>query len=212
MHGRGDYMSEVVTKTLISRRNVFQVVGIASLIGLGVNLLSAWFSDYVGNLIWIKWVVGALLVILGFLLFVRFLLQEKMVNRKVQGVVLLDRSKKRLIEIDDYDLSEKLQQAFRAAFLENAALRASWEAEPMFRKPEKTGPQAPKKCDDKTEQKDQDKNVSYPSIVRMEMDPQNRPLSEKSVLLEAIEFCMLEFLSNHLSEYFGFFEKVGVWC
>ena len=200
-------MSAVVAKTLISRRKVFQVVIIASLIALGVNLLSAWItSGYFGSFVWLQWVAGSLLILLGFLFFVRFLLQEKEIQKEIDGVVLLDHSAKTLVEIDDYDLSVRLHDAFRSAFLENAALRASWESEPIFGKEDETPPKLSDEVEKKAINNDAKQNVSYVAILRAKMDSREKPISEKSILLEAIEFCMLEFLSDHLSEYFGSFE------
>lgn len=199
-------MSAVVAKTLFSRRNVFQFVFVAALIGLGVNLVSAWFSDYVGDLIWIKWAVGVFLVILGALLFVRFLLKDASVHLQMEGVFLLDQSSKEVVEIDEYDLSEMLHSALRGAFVENAALLASWKSEPFLREQGEDAPQAPEKSGERTQQGADAKKASHVAVVRTGLDSQAGASVEKSILLEAIEFCMLQVLSNHLSEYFDAFD------
>jgi hypothetical protein len=197
-------MSTVVAKTLVSRRNLFQIVVVASMIAVGVNLLSTWISGRFASLAWLQWFVGGLLIFLGFLFFVQFLIQEKAFRKEMDGLVLLDHSTKALVEIEGYDLSERLDSTLRAAFLENAALRASWESEPIFteRKRHKASPGPSEEIDQK-DGSDTKQKVSYRAVICVTMDDSEKPISERSVLLEAVEFCMLQFLSNHLSEYFN---------
>lgn len=125
-------MKTLIERALQSRKKVFQVAIVAALIALGVNMISGWLSIYFKDIPSLQWLVGMLFILIGFLYFVNVLLQERQLSREIEGLILLDPKSKSTIDISDYQFSRKLSQSLNAAFIENEALRDTWEKEMHF--------------------------------------------------------------------------------
>lgn len=191
-------MTSLIDRVLQSRRAIFQGAVIATLIALGINLISSWIADYFKEYSTLLLVTGALFVLIGFLYFSRQLLTERHQSLAIEGVIFLDTEEKRAVSADEYSFSELLGKTLTAAFVENQALKIAWERE-MF--PESTNTETHNE-DGENNGSDQEDEVRYYSIVKMEIGKDDDPVSNQKILTEAIEFCFLDYLSLHLSEYF----------
>lgn len=191
-------MPSLIERALQSRRVIFQGAIIATLVALGVNLISSWLAEYFKEHQPLILFVGALFILIGFLYFIQHLLAERHQSLDIDSVILLDPKKKCVVPANEYGFSETLEQTLSAAFVENEALKQAWEREMFPERKEGEGPSP-----DVAETKPNDDGVGYFSIVKMEVSEDEATAAENhKILLEAIEFCFLEYLSMHLSEYF----------
>ncbi len=151
---------------------------------------------------WAIWIAGLLLILIAVLYLLRFLKQESFVRHEFTAAIIFDPKNKTHVEIDQYNFSEQFEQTLNALFVENEALKTAWESESMFVPPEKKD--APKETEDKPEDTNDKKEekVSYYAIVKQVSKNDEEQASQRSILLETAEFCLLEFLSLHLSSYF----------
>ncbi len=187
-------MKHLISKALESRGQIFEIAVVATVIALGTNLVAARLDGYFGKtaVIW----MGILLIGLGLIYFLISLLKKTEFKKEFEGVILLTGETKSVTEIHGYPLSESLEECLKAAFLENDALRVSWE-QVMF--PEKKGNASDGK--EESEAKDSPKSdVNYYAIVKSEIEETKQ--ASVALLNEAVEFCLLKFLSLHLSTYF----------
>lgn len=191
-------MTSLIERALKSRRVIFQGAIIATLIAMGVNLISSWLVDYFKEYSALVLLSGALFVLIGFLYFIQQLLTERHQSLTIDGVILLNGKIKAVVGADDYGFSERLAKTLNAVFIENEALKLAWERE-MF--PDSSTQKKPK--DAKGDKTVNDKEeIQYYSIVKMDEPNESDVTSKPKILLEAIEFCFLDYLSMHLSEYF----------
>jgi len=192
-------MQTLIERALQTRKNIFQVAIVASIIAFGINLTSSWMTSYLSSFPQLKWIIGLLFILVGFLFFIKFLLQERTLAIKIEGLILIDPGRKEVSRIFSYGFSEKLSQSLNAVFVENEALRQAFEIEMKLvdkikSKNNHNKISSPPKSED---------DVSYAAIIKKEIKPEEQLESKtKSILIEAIEFCFLEYLSLHLSEYF----------
>lgn len=190
-------MNTLIKRALDSRRIIFQGAIVASLIALGINLTSSWVVSYFIDFPNLVLLVGCLFVVIGFLYFVQVLLSSRHQTMHVDGVIFFDQKDKCVIGVEEYEFSESLDKALRAAFLENEALKSAWEKE-MFPKDRKE-----EKNEETTDDhgSDDSDDVEYFAIVKMEAG-EDEHQTESRILIEGVEFCFLEYLSMHLSAYF----------
>lgn len=200
-------MTPLVKRVLQSRKNLGQLLVVAVLLALGVNLISNWFANKYSDYSWVVLATGSLLVFIAGLYLIRFLIKESSVSQKFEVALAFDQESKKHIEIDQYGFSEKFDKSLKAIIVENKALKASWESEKVFFRPEKrkiTKDEEHKDNEVVADRKEKsEKEVSYFSIVKQESEAEEESSSSKSILIEIAEFCILEFLSLHLSAYFG---------
>lgn len=196
-------MTPLVKRVLQSRRNLCQLIIVAVLLALGVNLISSWIAHEFSTKPWVIWVVGLLLVVIAGLYLVRFLIKESSVSQKFEAAIILDPKTKNHVEIEQYGFSKKFNNSLRAIIVENKALKTSWESERVFARDEKLNTAVEEGEETTARNKSTDEAVSYFAIVQQEVEIEEDACSQKSILIEIAEFCMLEFLSLHLSAYFG---------
>jgi len=196
-------MTPLVKRILQSRRNICQLLVVAILLALGVNLLASWFAGQFSDMTWAILVAGLLLILIAVLYLLCFLTQESLVSHEFTAAIIFDPKNKTHVEIDQYDFSVKFEQTLNALFVENEALKIAWESERVFALHEKKD--APKEAEDKPKDTDDKKEeeVSYFFIVKEVGEKEEEQASQRSILIETAEFCLLEFLSLHLSAYFG---------
>ena len=198
-------MTPIVKRVLQSRRNLFQLLVVAVILAIGVNLTSSWFAREFDNTPWAIGVVGLLLVVIAGLHFVRFLIKESYVSQEFEAALILSPQSKTHVAIDQYDFSEKFNASLRAIIVENIAFKTSWESEQVFDQIKEYAPaeKEEEKAAAVSRNKSTNEAVSYFTIVKQEMEIEEDSSYQKSIIIEIAEFCMLEFLSLHLSDYFG---------
>jgi len=192
----------------LSRREEFVgVVLVAVVLSVGTNLITSSVVSSIpshrSHILWIgiMCVVGPLIYLL-----VR-LLAARGTSYAMEAVFVVDPKKNQLVGIPGYELSEHLSQAVEAAFLENAALRSAWEKEPLVTRDEwyedsvESSGNDGQDPDDATG-KSREKDVSYFTVVRVDVSEPETKRKSEILLGEAIEFVILNVLSMHLSAYF----------
>lgn len=150
------------------------------LIAIGVNLLSTGVIELIGpqHKGWILVLFGV--TICFFVAFHISYLKYRSLMRtiNIKGVFIHNSSTKALLPIADYRISEKMEQYLQAAFTENKAIKRSWE-------------------------KDELSPFRYEESQKSNPDSASESQSQK-VLLELLEYCVIEQLSTHLTDYFNF--------
>lgn len=200
--------SESRVKELLSRRKDFlQLVVVAALLALGVNLL----STYLSSLGLITPLVGGigLMLTAGALLWVLIMtLRDRYVSHEYDAAFLFDSEEKCLIPIPDYGFSEELSMTISAVFSENKGLEQLWLKEPLVdhRPPpssaDKTQPGA------STPDSPQRVPVRLLRVPAEDTDPTTEPKPTRErrsagLVREATEYLVLHRLSMHLQDHFG---------
>lgn len=196
-------MTPLVKRVMQSRRNLCQLLIVAVLLALGVNLIASWFVHEFTTKPWVISVVGLLLIITAGLYLIRFLIKESSVNQKFKAALIFDQKTKKHVRIEQNDFSEEFNKSLRAIIVENKALKTAWESEKVFERADKSSSTEKNDAVATPRKKSSDEKISYFSIVQKETKSEDNTSSPKSILIEIVEFCMLEFLSLHLSSYFG---------
>lgn len=96
---------------------------------------------------------------------------------KIKGVFIYNSERKKLVPIKQYEISEKMCDYLASAFVENKALKRHWLKDDLVAF-----------CDKSTSSKKPIKIAEHHS---------------KKILIELIEYCVIEKLSMHLEEYFN---------
>lgn len=193
-------MNKEILHSILSRRaDLIKLIFVVFLLALGtgliVNYLTIIFELKSQVLIW----SGISLVIIVFLYLIISILLSCKRKVSVSGTVLFDKNE--IVSADRYEFSEKLSETINAVFLENEALKHSWDSDFKVKDEEKSNVKTKIKKEEKVEAKE----IQYFSIVRVESDD-NEPEKQKNsrkILKEAVEYVFIENLSTHLSSYFN---------
>lgn len=162
------YLSEVLTK----RANLIEIVLIAILISLGVNLIAGSLIIITGFPTYVHLLIG-LGICFGTVLYLFFrIVVYKTQLRNYEGLFIYSTKDNKIIPIPRYRFSEDLEMYLDAAFIENKALKIIWDKEPL------------KALNDNDEET---KKASEGSV---------------SIIKEAAEYFVLDALSVHLTDYF----------
>jgi hypothetical protein len=119
---------QLIRRVIQARSGLLQLVGVAIVIGVGVNLISgaiASFLDPIAS----AWIGAAIVVIVVVLVAVMQLrgLRETVTFHGVVPVF-----KNRVLAIERYDLAEHLARVMDAVTGENAALARQWQNDPII--------------------------------------------------------------------------------
>jgi hypothetical protein len=175
------------------KNEFFNIIFIAFLLGVSTSLL----SNYITNIFdfdfqYILYISIVLLVIL-IILFLKIIYKRLKCNLVIDAVLAIDKNNKKLIPIIDYGFSEHVKRALNAVFLENSALKDSWNQDIINEK------EIPKKNANK-------KEVGYITITRVIEKPNKEKVTiNKAIKLlnEVVEYVVIEQLSTNLSGFFS---------
>ncbi len=198
-------MTPLVERILQSRKNLCQLLVVAILLALSVNLLANWFCKFFSDETWIIILSGIFLLVIAVLYLVRLLLKESAIEYEFEATLIFDPKNKSHIEIDQYGWSEKFDKVLNALLVENEAFKSVWEEEYVYwQLKNNIDKDSQSNSDEKNEfSKNVNKDgISYLAIVQVENEPIEERRLHKSLLIEVAEFCLLDFLALHLSEYF----------
>ena len=141
-------------------------------------------------------------------------LRARYASYKFESVVPIDKSKKQVTVISGYELTRKIRQALDAVFLENKALELAWKSESLVGQiyPEASEPPLQKKdkeeSDRDNEHSERDSSKPFYGVVTKEKVSYKQDQSKSAtILIEVLEFVILEQLSDHLSGYFQEFDN-----
>jgi hypothetical protein len=116
---------------LAFKANLFEVFVIAVLVSLGVNILASGFLEYLNFSSSQSLIIGGLFVTIGLLILLRNLQPENSGSYEFEGVICTDRDSGKLIPIQNYEITEELEQAINALCSENKAFQKIWSESPI---------------------------------------------------------------------------------
>ncbi|TET22936.1 MAG: hypothetical protein E3J71_04175 [Candidatus Stahlbacteria bacterium] len=180
------FLAEITTR----RANLLEVLVIAVLIALGVNLLTASFLSFLSLPPAVLISIGSGLALIGvFYLLFRILARRTQI-RNYQGFIVYDFKTNALVNVNRYHLAEELTMLIKAAFTENKDLQTIWNEYPLrdiHIKPAET--------------KEGSNSEAGISFVFPYGNGGELPKSVK-LIEEAVEYYVLNELSRHISFYF----------
>lgn len=165
------FLSEI----LAGRANLAELLVVAILIALGVNIIGgSLFSliPYKPHIILLTGIVLCLICVLY--LFFRFFGRRSRIQN-FKGFFIYNAKQNQVIHVRRYDFSWNLSEYLRAAFFENEALKTIWDKEPLIDFKRLTDPRKPQ---------------------------MKKKLRSMELINEATEYYVLDELSTHLTDYF----------
>lgn len=166
----------VVASILKSRGAVLELVVAAVFLALGVNLLATAIAQLFGTSNQAMLWSSFGLVAISLSLIARRTLASRYVSRSFEAFLCYHRNENRLIDVPRYAFSENISGYLKGLFAENEAPKKLWEADPLsntFKHDTKTG------------------------IF------EKRATAAGQLIVEAVEYFLLEKLSTHLTDYFN---------
>lgn len=195
-------MSAIISKTLQSRRTLLHAAIVATVIALGVNLLASWVVSNPLERSRYVLLLGCILIFVGISYLVVEVFKSRFQRTEFSAVLTLDPRTKMLVPVKCYSISEDIAEDLEAVFLENAALKVSWQRE-MF--PEATKRETQSDAGEVLGdggKPDGEESLEYYAIVKMTVEKSPEDKSKHKTLIELLEFVFFKYLSLHLSEHF----------
>ena len=124
-----DNRPEFLTRILNNKKYLLEIIAAAIIIGLGVEFIASSVFDLLEfkykNLFFLG--IGILLILMGFLFYLKKFFGKRNFSKQIDGFFILDRKKKKVIDIDNYDYSNKLFSNLESAFNEDKDLKNIWK-------------------------------------------------------------------------------------
>lgn len=121
----------IIKQNIISKDLLLEIILTAIFVSFGLNLVVASFSNINGEFNIIMLIIGAIIVIISSisLIYINF----KKFDRKftINGFIVYDAKENRLIDVNDYGLSNKLVRDLNSAFKEDKSLETIWNNSPL---------------------------------------------------------------------------------
>ncbi len=165
----------IIKKLLKERIGLFELIVIAIIIGLSIELISNGLNSILDSENWKGILYGAVLLLIGFSYFIFKIIKLKSSKRSFKGFIIFDPKKNNILHIPRYNYSKELSEDISCAFNENKALKKLWNAEPL----------------DSRFKRDKKGNIKS-----------EKPKSF-SLIIQATEYFIIKELSMHLSSYFN---------
>lgn len=168
--------SSIVRGAVIGRANFIELLMVALLLAMGVNLISDHAPALVGFDHVTALVTGLTLCLASIAYLGTRVFGGWREARSYQGFIVYDESQNEVIHIPRYELGECIPMYLEAAFAENEALQTLWHKEPLR--------------DVWSHETNSSTGVA-------------RPLKSVDLLSEAVEYFLLDELCTHLTDYFN---------
>src|ERR1043166_3234623 len=120
-----------VTSLLSERGTVFEVLIVAVLVAIGINLLAASLPELLHWLAITTGCIGLTLIASGISLLVVKLYRHRNSATHIQGFFVYNVQSQELVNIPRYDYAWDLRRYDHAAFVENSALHTIWQRDPL---------------------------------------------------------------------------------
>jgi hypothetical protein len=166
----------VVASILKSRGAVLELVVAAVVLALGVNLLATAIADLFETSKQAMLWTSLALVVASLAIIARRTIASRYVSRSFEAFLCYHSKENRLVEVPRYAFSEHISDYFKGLFAENEAPKKLWDSDPLsntFKFDTKTG--------------------SF----------EKRTTAAGQLIVEAVEYLLLEKLSTHLTDYFN---------
>jgi hypothetical protein len=183
--------------TLTHRTEVARLLGLGVVLAMGVNILSDVITDSLDLPQLSLIVLGAGLVSISALAFAAELLRLSRFSNVWDAALVINRQTASLVDIPRYEFGRDVHKALQAVFLENKALAAAWNEYPLVSRPVPTPEGTPSSQDPQKSR--------WVSITRVTKDEPAVDSRSRGILIEAVEYAIIEMLSTHLSTHFNDF-------
>ena len=189
---------------LTKREEIVHIVIVAAIFALGIDLLASFlFSQFLSGSFDSFYIgLGLIVIALSYLTIV--VLRTRRSFYKYEGVIPIDKNKQRVTPIFGYRLTTDMCRTLEAVFLENEAFEAAWKSEPPVTQVVADASDEPFENKNKLQDAKESSEPIYFAIVKGRKLELTKPAA---MLMEVMEFMVLEKLSLHLSSYFGRFDE-----
>ncbi len=193
---------------LVQREEFLQLVVVAAVLALGINLVASYLGyTYQNGILYILF-LGSFLIVVSFVSLCSLAFKKLKFEISMEAVLIFNPENLSIAPVPSYGLVEHLRHILHAVFLENKALENMWRSEPIVK-----DIMTNKNNNQDLGRKNATQNVNgghqtprtFVGIWCQDIDENDwkANLPKSTVLLqEALEFVILEELSSHLSNYF----------
>ena len=202
-----------IKDALTKRGDLVHIIIVAAILALGINLLASFlfsqFSEKSNGPLW----GSAILIAVSLLYLCIIFLRARDVYYEFESVIPINKYKNQVTIIPGYKLTEEIRRVLNATFLENKALESVWKSEPLV---EQISPETSEQPSQKEDKEESDRGnghserdssePSYGFIKKVKVPYEQGESKSATILIEVLEFVILEQLSNHLSGYFQEFD------
>lgn len=188
---------EHITDLLNRRSDLLQLVLVAAVLSIGINLFSSWlvqsqgFSPYV-------WIVALFLIISSIVWLAIIALRHRYFFSEIKASFLLDIKHNRLVSFSEYDFSRDFYIMLNGVLKENKAFQEIWDQSPLVPLRKSSNRQQNRIAE--TVDGDEPQYVFITKVAKGD-DAEEYPKSA-ALVIEAVEFLLIHELSMHLSGYF----------
>jgi hypothetical protein len=178
-------------KEVISKRKDFVLLVLAAaVLAFGINIFIGYIlqtKDIPKEEIIFIGATAIIIVLIGMLL---FSFRSRKYSKTINACFLINHKTNRLMPIRDYDFSEDLTHIINSVLTENDTFKNIWDKTPLLGQ-------------DTGERKPRLSKKATATLARQDQINLNEKKEAVSLLLESIEYIVLEELSIHLSSYFS---------
>ncbi len=121
----------IIKKLLKERINLIELIIIALIIGLSIELLSNGLSSLLDTEKWNGIIYGTSLLFLGISYFIFKIIKLKSTKHSIKGFIIYNSKNNDVIEVPRYRYSRELSEDLKCAFNENPALKKIWNSDPL---------------------------------------------------------------------------------
>lgn len=192
--------NKILSQLLQQRKDLIQLIFIAIILGLGVNILSTAIPQILKLTSTQSLWLGLFSVLSGIIYLSLLIIRARTGKTIIKAAVFIDPKNKTTTTPLHYEFMYDLSNTLNAVFQENMALKNTWHSHPLAEWHVEREPDTEVENDDEQNSDE----VSYFSVVKMSIDNESNVTPSKSsiILMDAAEFIILEQLSYHLSNYF----------
>lgn len=122
-----DRLNEILTRFRGTRRYIWQLLAVAVLLALAINLVASVIYAHIGTYPSLALGLALGAVCLGYVAFSR--LQENTYSTTIRGFFMVRKDSRELVRVPGYALASRFETTATAAFNENSALERQWQAE-----------------------------------------------------------------------------------
>ena len=159
-----------------NRTLLIELISVAVMLAIGIELMASQIMQSFQIPSWAWYLIGSFLIIIPLVFLSRKLITERNRSSRIGGFFIIQEKENTLLRINRYPLGERLYRHLHAAFVENPALLTLWNREPL---------------------RDMFKFDADKGTIR-----KGKPAS-MYLMIEAMEYFVLDRLSMHLSDYFN---------
>jgi hypothetical protein len=121
--------NEIIKQNFLSRELLLEIILTTVFISFGLNLIVTSFSNL--NEFNTMFVIGAIIVISSVIVLIYNNFKKFDRTITLKGFIVYDAKENRIIDVDNYGLSNELVRNLNAAFEEDKSIKILWDAAPL---------------------------------------------------------------------------------